>query len=127
LIDQGHGNRLAYNRCLGIVTQQLDARRRDGSVVVPWSGFDLINSFNAWKRTAEAGRVMVVDRAGEITIVTTGLRWRTEVCQEVFEEAAVDLGRGLAAFTAAQGRWAAGGVSAVQAQEGAGRLVSDPL
>jgi putative transposase len=94
--------RFAYNRCLGIVKQHLDARRRDGAVVVPWTGFDLINAFNAWKRSAEAGRLMVVDSGGETTVATTGLRWRSEVCQQVFEEAAVDLGRGLAEFTAAR-------------------------
>jgi putative transposase len=32
-------------------------------------------------------------------ITVTGLSWRREVCQQVFEEAAVDLGRGLAAWS----------------------------
>ena len=32
-------------------------------------------------------------------MVATGLTWRTEVCQQVFEEAAVDLGRGLRAWS----------------------------
>jgi putative transposase len=45
--------RFAYNRCLGIVKQHLDARRLDASVEVPGTGFDLINAFNAWKRCAE--------------------------------------------------------------------------
>jgi putative transposase len=94
--------RFAYNQCLGLVKGRLDARRRDGSVSVPWTGFDLINAFNRWKRSADAGRVMVADAAGQTTVVTTGLRWRNEVSQQVFEEAAVDLGRGLAEFTAAR-------------------------
>ena len=74
----------------------------DDSVVVPWSGFDLINAFNAWKRSAAAGRVFTVDTAGSAQVAATGLTWRGQVCQQVFEEAAVDLGRGLAAFTASR-------------------------
>jgi putative transposase len=57
----------------------------------PWSGFDLINAFNSWKRSLEAG---ITDEG------TSGLCWRDEVCQQVFEEAAVDLGRALEAFSA---------------------------
>jgi len=94
--------RFAFNQCLSLVKQALDARVVDGSVVVPWSGFDLINAFNQWKRSAAAGRVIAVDRAGEASVVAMGLSWRTEVLQQVFEEAAVDLGRGLAAFTASR-------------------------
>ena len=45
---------------------------------MPWSGFDLINAFNAWKLKEEAG----VAQDG-----TVGLAWRSEVCQQVFEEA----------------------------------------
>jgi len=67
---------------------------------MPWSGFDLINTFNAWKKSAAAGRLMVADPAGVTMVVPTGLRWRAEVCQQVFEEAAVDLGRALSAFGA---------------------------
>jgi putative transposase len=94
--------RFAYNRCLGLVKEHLQARSADPSVKVPWSGFDLINTFNAWKHTGDAGRQMVVDSRGVVTVRVTGLRWRAEVCQQVFEEAAVDLGRGLAAFSAAR-------------------------
>jgi len=46
--------RFAYNQCLALVKQALDARSRDGSARVPWSGFDLINTFNAWKNSAVA-------------------------------------------------------------------------
>jgi putative transposase len=95
--------RFAFNQCLAMVKDGLDRRGRDGSsVVVPWSGFDLINAFNAWKRSAAAGRVLVVDAAGTVEVVATGLAWRGEVCQQVFEEAAVDLGRALAGFSASR-------------------------
>jgi putative transposase len=94
--------RFAYNQCLAMVKDALDARGLDDSVVVPWSGFDLINGFNAWKRSGAAGRVFVVDGAGTAQVVATGLAWRNQVCQQVFEEAAVDVGRGLAAFTASR-------------------------
>ncbi|HEY2670208.1 MAG TPA: hypothetical protein VGJ07_07495, partial [Rugosimonospora sp.] len=67
----------------------------DVSVVVPWSAFDLINLFNGWKRSADAGRVLVADAGGSVEVVATGLVWRGEVCAQVFEEAAQDLGRGL--------------------------------
>ena len=53
-------SRFAYNECLRFVTNALDAKRKDRSVKVPWSGYDLINAFNAWKRGEEAGRVFVV-------------------------------------------------------------------
>jgi putative transposase len=66
---------------------------------VPWSGFDLINTFNAWKKTEAAGRVFAIDTEGAAEVVVTGLSWRAQVCQQVFEEAAVDLGRGLAAWS----------------------------
>jgi putative transposase len=95
-------SRFAFNQCLAMVKDALDARRRDGVTVVPWSGFDLINAFNRWKRSADAGRVITVDTAGEATVVATGLSWRGEVLQQVFEEAAVDCGSALAAYTASR-------------------------
>jgi putative transposase len=82
--------RFAFNRALRLVRDALDAHRGDPSTKVPWSGFDLINSFNAWKRSDAAG----VDEGGDV-----GLPWRDQVCQQVFEEAAVDLGRALTAFS----------------------------
>jgi putative transposase len=74
-------------------------RRTDAGVGVPWTAFDLINTFNAWKKTADAGRVFTVDNNGSTEVVGTGLAWRREVCQQVFEEAAVDLGNGLKAWS----------------------------
>ena len=75
----------------------LAARPTDPSATVPWSGFDLINAFNAWKRGERAGRRFAVASDGTITKQVTGLPWRHQVCAQVFEEAAVDLGRALAA------------------------------
>ncbi|MEV6971663.1 helix-turn-helix domain-containing protein, partial [Hamadaea sp. NPDC051192] len=92
--------RFAFNQCLATVKDALDANAKtvDGSARVPWSGFDLINAFNGWKRSAAAGRVWAVDSAGRATLQSAGLRWRSDVSQQVFEEAAVDCGRALAAF-----------------------------
>jgi putative transposase len=46
--------------------------------------------------------VFAVDAGGTAVVVGTGLVWRGEVLQQVFEEAVVDLGRGLAAYTASR-------------------------
>ncbi len=66
---------------------------------MPWTGFDLLNAFNAWKKPEDAGRVMVVDVEGQAEVLVTGLLWRHGVYQQVFEEAAVDLGKGLKAWS----------------------------
>ena len=72
----------------------------DGTdVTVPWTGFDLINAFNAWKRSEAAGRRFLVDAVGEAEVEVTGLSWRSEVSAQVFEEAVVDLGKALKAWT----------------------------
>jgi putative transposase len=94
-------SRFAYNQGLRL---HLDARKhaaREGSdsVAVPWTGFDLINAFNAWKRSEAAGRRIVIDRTGYADVEVTGLAWRAEVSAQVFEEAAVDLGKALQAWT----------------------------
>lgn len=91
--------RFAFNQCLRLHLQARTDQRCDGSVGVPWTGFDFINAFNAWKKSPAAGRVIVVDRAGAAEVVSTGLAWRGEVCQQVFEEAAADLGKALQAWT----------------------------
>jgi putative transposase len=91
--------RFAFNQCLRIVKTALTQRRTEPGTEVPWTGFDLINVFNAWKKTEDAGRVFTVDSDGMTETTVTGLAWRGEVCQQVFEEAAVDLGRGLAAWS----------------------------
>ena len=92
-------SRYAYNQSLRLVVDALAAKEIDPAVVVPWSGFDLINAFNAWKKTEDAGRVFVVAADGTSTKRVTGLAWRHEVAAQVFEEAAVDLGRALAAYS----------------------------
>jgi putative transposase len=94
-------SRFAFNQSLRLVTDALAAQRTDPQARVPWSGFDLINSFNSWKKTEAAGRVFVVAPDGTTTKQVTGLRWRHEVSAQVFEEAAVDLGRALAAYARA--------------------------
>jgi putative transposase len=91
-------SRFAYNQCLRLVFDALAAKQADPQVKVPWSGFDLINAFNAWKRSEAAGRVFVVAPDGTVTKQVTGLEWRHGVAARVFEEAAVDLGRALAAY-----------------------------
>ncbi len=91
--------RFAFNQCLRTVKTALTHRRTDPDTWVPWTGFDLINAFNTWKKTQDAGRVFSVDTTGETQIVVTGLRWRAQVCQQVFEEAAVDCGRALDAWS----------------------------
>jgi putative transposase len=91
--------RFAFNQCLRIVKTALTQRTINRTIAVPWTGFDLINGFNAWKKTEDAGRVFTVDTEGTATTVVTGLDWRREVCQQVFEEAAVDLGNGLKAWS----------------------------
>ena len=92
-------SRFAMNQCLRIVKTALTQRKTNPTFDVPWSGFDLINAFNAWKKTEEGGRMFSVNTTGDAQIVVTGLAWRREVCQQVFEEAAVDLGRGLKAWS----------------------------
>ena len=94
-------SRFAYNQCLRLVTDALAATRAERQAKVPWSGFDLINAFNAWKRSEAAGRLFVAASDGTITNQVTGLGWRHEVSARVFEEAAVDLGRALSAYARA--------------------------
>jgi putative transposase len=90
--------RYAYNQCLALVRQGLDRSRLDPTVQVPWSGYDLINAFNAWKRSPAAGRRFVASPDGTVMVEVTGLVWRQQVVAQVFEEAAVDLGRALKAY-----------------------------
>jgi putative transposase len=91
--------RFAFNQCLRMVKTALSERRTNLSIEVPWTGFDLINGFNTWKKTEAAGRILAVDSHGVGEVVVTGLGWRHEVCQQVFEEAAVDLGKALKAWS----------------------------
>ncbi|ORB18708.1 RNA-guided endonuclease InsQ/TnpB family protein [Mycobacterium noviomagense] len=92
-------SRFAFNQCLRTVKTALTQHKDQPDFPVPWTGFDLINAFNKWKKTEAAGRVFAVDTTGVADIVVTGLAWRTEVCQQVFEEAAIDCARALAAWS----------------------------
>jgi putative transposase len=76
--------RFGFNQCLGMVKTALTERRANPEVDVPCSGFDLINAFNVWKKTEDAGRVFIVDTDGVADVRVTGLAWRTQVCQQVF-------------------------------------------
>ncbi|MFD6400663.1 RNA-guided endonuclease InsQ/TnpB family protein [Nocardia sp. NPDC060249] len=91
--------RFAFNQSLDFVKDALAKRKISRKHPVPWTRFDLINTFNTWKKSEDAGRVFAVDADGVTEILVTGLAWRTQVCQQVFEEAAVDCGRALAAFS----------------------------
>jgi hypothetical protein len=91
--------RFAFNQCLQMVKTALTQRKTDPDTDVPWTGFDLINGLNAWKKSEDAGRVFTVGSTGEAEVVVTGLRWRHDVCQQVLDEAAVDCGRALAAWS----------------------------
>jgi putative transposase len=74
-------SRFAFNQCLRIVKSALTQRHADPNADVPWTGFDLTNVFNAWKKTEDAGRVFVVDGDGVTQTMVTGLAWRQEVYQ----------------------------------------------
>ncbi|MFD4432682.1 helix-turn-helix domain-containing protein, partial [Nocardia sp. NPDC058497] len=91
--------RFAFNQSLAFVKTALTTRKTAPEHPVPWTRFDLINAFNTWKKTEAAGRVFAVAQDGVTEVHVTGLAWRTQVCQQVFEEAAVDCGRALAAFS----------------------------
>ena len=82
--------RFARNQCLRLVIDALEKKRSDPEHKIPWSGFDLINAFNQWKRSEDAG----FDTQGN-----PGLPWRKDVSSGVFEESAVDLGKALKAFS----------------------------
>ena len=70
-------SRFAYNQCLQLVGAGLHARTVDPSTTVPWSGYDLINAFNRWKRSEAAGRIFVAAPDGTITKQVTGLPSRS--------------------------------------------------
>lgn len=99
--------RFAYNQSLRLVKTALDAHGGDWGEV-PWSRFDLIKAFNAWKTSEAAGRLFTVDPAGVAAIAVTGLSWRREIIQQVFEEAAADCSDALRNWSAARSGQRAG-------------------
>jgi putative transposase len=90
--------RFAYNQCLRMVKDALDLRRTGRAADVPFTAIDLINAFNKWKKSEAAGRRFAVDQRGVAEIGATGLPWRDQVCQQVFEGGAVDCARALDAW-----------------------------
>jgi putative transposase len=95
-------SRFAFNQCLQMVKAGLTQHRTSSSAEVPWTGFDLIKTFNAWKKSADAGRIFAVDAGGVAQVEVTGLTWRNQVSQQVFEEAAIDCSRALAAWSSSR-------------------------
>ena len=84
-------SRFAYNWGVAQVKERWAGWRADHgapATQVPWTGFDFINLFNGWKRSPAAGMV-----DGK-----PGLPWRQQVCAQVFEEALMDLGRGVKGY-----------------------------
>ena len=49
-----------------MVKTALTQRDIDPDTQVPWTGFDLINAFNAWKKTEAAGRAFTVGSDGVV-------------------------------------------------------------
>jgi putative transposase len=100
-------SRFPFNQSLQslrLVTDALAAVETDLSATVPCSGSALINAFNHWKTSESAGRMFMVAPDGTTTKQVTGLSWRTEVSAQVFEDAAVDLGRALARYAEMKGQ-----------------------
>lgn len=69
-------SRFAFNQCLAMVKTALNQRRANPDTDVPWTGFDLINAFNTWKKDEDAGRVFIAGTDGVIETVVIGLAWR---------------------------------------------------
>ena len=57
-------SRFAFNQCLRMMKAALTQGKTDPDTPVPWTGFDLINAFNRWKKTEDAGRVFTVSTDG---------------------------------------------------------------
>ena len=72
LAQHAGASRFAFNQCLRMVKTALTHHKAEPDTQVPWTGFDLINAFNVWKKTEDAGRVFVVDSAGvaELVVIT---------------------------------------------------------
>lgn len=119
--------RLAFNQCLRIVNTAITQRRADPDTEVPWTGFDLINTFNAWKKTGDVGRVFTVDADGVADTTVTGLAWRGQgVSAGVRGSRRRPRSRieGVVGFAIGQAARQAGRVSAVQEEDRRHRAVS---
>src|SRR6476619_5069755 len=108
-----------------MVKDALDARSTGAAVDVPFTAIDLINGFNEWKKSETAGRMFVVDQQGVAEIGVTGLPWRYQVCQQVFEGGAVDCAVALDAWRdAPQAPRTSGWLSQIQAESERHTVVS---
>ena len=54
--------RFAFNKSLSLVKDALEAKKTAPETRVPWSCFDLINAYNRWKRSPEAGEFVNFSR-----------------------------------------------------------------
>jgi putative transposase len=81
--------RFAYNACVANVNALRTHKDEATRPKLPWSTFDNINYFNAFKHSTNAG----VAEDG-----TPGLPWAREVSQQVFEEGAKDFGLAMTAW-----------------------------
>ncbi|MGC4988322.1 helix-turn-helix domain-containing protein [Nocardia salmonicida] len=77
LVRHAGAARFAFNQCLQLHLLARRAHKRQAAVPVPWTGFDLINVFNAWKKTVHAGRVITVRPGAESMdgLPTSQTRW----------------------------------------------------
>ncbi|KAA0085749.1 hypothetical protein CIW52_07755 [Mycolicibacterium sp. P9-64] len=64
-------SRFAFNQCLAMVKTALTQRKTDPSIKAPWTGFDLVNAFNGWTKTADAGRLFSVRGDGTVEVFDT--------------------------------------------------------
>ncbi|MGI5191703.1 RNA-guided endonuclease TnpB family protein [Promicromonospora sp. CA-289599] len=97
--ERGQGRDSTPEAAPGVGSDDHPGRDISNAVHAPWTGFDLINEFNKWKRSEAAGRRFLVDSTGMTGVQVTGLVWQGRVLAQVFEEACVDLGRALKAAT----------------------------
>ena len=116
-------SRFACNQCLRFVSEALAARQINPSVTVPWSGFDLINASTPGSeaRTPAACSSSLKtewSQSGQLASVAR------ELSAQVFEEAAVDLGRALAAYAKAKRVASKDTVSASQRRDGRAAAVT---
>src|SRR5674476_1207588 len=89
-------------RCAGVLPHT--GRAADETTARPWSRRGSACGSRTRSRGSRgaapaAGRRFVVDPNGDVDVVVTGLAWRGQVVQQVFEEAAVDVGKALRAWS----------------------------
>jgi putative transposase len=75
LVRHAGAARSAFNQSLRLVKDGLSAKKPGVTVWAPWSGFDLINAFNTWKKTERAGRVFIAADDGAVEVVRHALEF----------------------------------------------------